>query len=146
MDFKTFLRTNLIETFCISATGICVLMAVIGMSFAADTRFGYEAFLSPLIFAALATLPSLVHYSKEELSFKQSIIRQIIHFVLLEIVVLSLLAFNDQIKSLRMGFALALAILLVDLTVNLVLWISAQRTAREINIALKILQGKGHKL
>ncbi len=142
MDFKTFFRTNLLVTFCVSATGTCLLMAVVGISFAAETRMGYEAFFSPLIFAALATLPSLVHYSKEELTFKKSIIRQIIHFILLELIVLSLLALTKQIKSFQMGFALALAILLVDVTVNLVLWISSKRTAREFNAALKILQGR----
>lgn len=140
MDFKTFLRKNLLLTFCISATCICLAMAVVGLSFQPDAQFGYEVFFSPLFFAGLATLPSLVHYSSRELTLKQSLIRQLIHFLLLELVILSILYSVGQITSLAAGLALAAAIFVIDLIVNLILWINDKKTAGEINEALKILQ------
>ncbi len=115
-------------------------MALIGMIFEPDTRFGYEAFLSPLIFGTLATLPMLVKYSKNELSFKQTAIRNVIHFVLLEVVILSILYFRGMITSMSMSVSLGISIFVIDLTVNLVLWINDKRTAKEFNCALKKLQ------
>lgn len=127
-------------SFFVSITCISAAMALIGMLFEPDTRFGYEAFLSPLIFGALASLPMLAKYSKKELSFKQTVIRNVIHFLLLEAVILSTLYFLGLLTSVSMAISLGISIFVIDLTVNLVLWISDKRTATEFNIALRILQ------
>lgn len=140
MDFKTFFVKKVMMSFFVSVTCICAAMASIGMVFEPDTRFGYEAFLSPLIFGALASLPMLVQYSKEELSFKQTAIRNVIHFLLLEAVILSILYFFGLLTSMSMAISLGISIFVIDLTVNLVLWINAKRTAKEFNDALKRLQ------
>lgn len=115
-------------------------MALIGMLFEPDARFGYEAFLSPLIFGALASLPLLVKYSKKELSFKQTAIRNVIHFLLLEAVILSVLYFEGLLTSVSMAISLGISIFVIDLTVNLVLWINDKRIAKEFNDALRKLQ------
>ena len=140
MDFKTFFIKKVMMSFFVSITCICTAMALIGMVFEPDTRFGYEAFLSPLIFGILASLPMLVKYSKSELSFKQTAIRNVIHFVLLEAVILSILYFGGMLTSLSMTVSLGISIFVIDLTVNLVLWINDKRTAKEFNGALKRLQ------
>jgi uncharacterized membrane protein len=140
MDFKTFFIKKVMMSFFVSITCICMAMALIGMIFEPDTHFGYEAFLSPLIFGMLASLPMLVKYSKRELSFKQTAIRNMIHFILLEAVILSTLYFGGMITSVSMAVSLGISIFVIDLTVNLVLWINDKRTAKEFNGALKILQ------
>lgn len=140
MDFKTFFVKKVMMSFFVSITCICAAMALIGMSFEPDARFGYEAFLSPLIFGALASLPMLVKYSKSELSFKQTAIRNVIHFLLLEAVILSILYFVGLLTSMSMAISLGISIFVIDLTVNLVLWINDKRTAKEFNSALKKLQ------
>ena len=140
MDFKTFFVKKVMMSFFVSITCISAAMALIGMSFEPDARFGYEAFLSPLIFGALATLPMLVQYSKEELSFKQTAIRNVIHFLLLETVILSILYFWGLLTSVSMAISLGISIFVIDLTVNLVLWINDKRIAKELNNALKKLQ------
>lgn len=140
MDFKTFFVKKVMMSFFVSVTCICAAMALIGMVFEPDTRFGYEAFLSPLIFGALASLPLLVKYSKIELSFKQAAIRNVIHFLLLEEVILSILYFWGLLTSVSMAMSLGVSIFMIDLTVNLVLWINDKRTAKDFNSALKKLQ------
>lgn len=140
MDFKTFFVKKVMMSFFVSITCISAAMALIGMSFEPDARFGYEAFLSPLIFGALASLPMLVKYSKRELSFKQTAIRNVIHFLLLEAVILSMLYFLGLLTSVSMAISLGISIFVIDLTVNLVLWINDKRTANEFNHALKKLQ------
>lgn len=127
-------------SFFVSVTCICAAMALVGMVFETDTKFGYEVFLSPLIFGAIASLPLLVKYSRKELSLKQTAIRNIIHFILLEASILITLYFIGALKSVSVTVSLATSILMIYITVNLVLWINDKRTAREFNNALKTLQ------
>ncbi len=140
MDFKTFFVKKIMMSFFISVTCICAAMTLIGMVFETDARFGYEAFLSPLIFGAVATFPSLVQYSKKELSLRQTAVRNVIHFILLEAVILSILYFGGMLTNISMAVSLGISIFAIDLTVNLVLWINDKRTAKEFNDALKKLQ------
>jgi len=140
MDYKTFLVKKVMMSFFVSVTCITVAMAVVGMTFEPTARFGYDAFLSPLIFGALATLPMLVKYSKKELSIKQTMVRGVIHLLLLEAVLLTSLYLLGLLTSLFLAVTLAAAILVIDVTVNLVLWIQDTRTAKEFNGALRKLQ------
>lgn len=140
MDFKTFFVKKVMMSFFVSIACISAAMALIGMLFEPDARFGYEAYLSPLLFGALASLPLLVKYSKKELSFKQTAIRNVIHLLLLEMVILLILYFEGLLTSMSMTISLAICIFVIDLTVNLVLWINDKRIAKEFNDALKRLQ------
>ena len=127
-------------SFFVSVACICAAMALIGLSYESEARFGYEAFLSPLLFGAAASLPLLVKYSRKELSLKQAIIRNIIHFILLEVLLLSLLFAAGLINDISMAVSLGFAIFVIDITVYLVLWISDARTARAFNKALQKMQ------
>lgn len=127
-------------SFFVSVTCICAAMAVIGMVFEPDVRFGYEAFLSPILFGAIASFPLLVKYSKNELSVKQAIIRNILHFVLLEVLILSVLLFEGLLTGLSMAVSLAVSIFIIYLTVNLFLWVNDKKAAADFNNALKKLQ------
>ena len=140
MDFKTFFVKKVMIIFFVSTTCICAAMALVGVTFESDTRFGYESFWSPLIFGAIASFPSLVTYSKKELSFKQTVIRNIIHLILLEAAILSVLYFGGMLTSVSLAISLGVSILLIDITVDLVLWLNDKRTAKEFNNALKKLQ------
>ena len=127
-------------SFFVSVACICAAMALIGLSYESEARFGYEAFLSPLLFGAAASLPLLVKYSRKELSLKQAIIRNIIHFILLETLLLSMLFAAGLITDISMAASLGFTIFVIDITVYLVLWISDTRTARAFNKALQEMQ------
>jgi hypothetical protein len=127
-------------SFFVSVACICAAMALIGLSYESEARFGYEAFLSPLLFGAAASLPLLVKYSRKELSLKQAIIRNIIHFILLEVLLISLLFAAGLITDVSMAVSLGFTIFVIDITVYLVLWISDTRTARAFNKALQEMQ------
>lgn len=140
MDFKTFFVKKIMMSFFVSVTCICAVMALIGMIFEADTRFGYDAFLSPLIFGAVAVLPMLVKYSKSELSLKQTVIRNTIHFFMLEAIILFVLYFAGALTDISITLSLVVSIFVVYITVNLVMWINDKKTANEFNNALKKMQ------
>lgn len=141
MDFKTFIFKKMVISYFIATTCITGAMAVVGMLFEPTVRFGYEAFLSPLLFGAIATLPGLVQYSKKELSLQQTLLRDLIHLILLETLILLVLWANGMVTSGAIAFSLALAILIIDLTVHLVMWINDKKSARELTSGLKKLQG-----
>ena len=82
----------------------------------------------------------LVKYSKKELTIKQTIIRALMHLILLEAIILASLYLVGLLTSLSMAVSLGVSILLIDLTVNLVLWIQDSRTAKQFNEALVKLQ------
>ncbi len=140
MSFRTYLIKKVMMSFFVSVACICAAMALIGLSYESEARFGYEAFLSPLLFGAAASLPLLVKYSRKELSLKQAIIRNIIHFILLEVLLLSLLFAAGLITDVSMAVSLGFTIFVIDITVYLVLWISDTRTARAFNKALQEMQ------
>jgi hypothetical protein len=140
MDLKTFFIKEIMMSFFVSITFILAAMALIGMIYEPDARFGYEAFLSPLIFGAITSFPLLVKYSRKELSLKQSLIRDVIHFVLLEVVVLTFLYFGGMLTDSSITMSVGFSIFIIDVTVHLVLWINDKRVAKEFNAGLKQLQ------
>jgi len=89
------LINDILTTYVTLVTLITVLLYVVGSYFFPDAVFGYEGFSSPLIFAAYATLPNLIMYSKKELTVKAYIIRKSLQFILIEMIVL-IIAFPDK--------------------------------------------------
>ncbi len=140
MDFKTFFIKKIMISFYITVTFIVLAMAILGLVFEPDTRMGYEAFFSPLIFGTIATFPNLLTYSKEELSVRQALVRKIIHFFLLEILILTSLYFSNMLTSVSIIVSLALAILIIYAAVSTIMWIHDKKTAFEFNNALRIYQ------
>ena len=59
MGFKRFIVNKLILFFMLS-TLITASVAIIGSAFDPDGRIGYPSMLSPIIYAALCLLPTLV--------------------------------------------------------------------------------------
>lgn len=136
MDFKTFFVKKVMMSFYVTVTLITLAMAVIGLVFEKDTRFGYEAFFSPLIFGAISSLPLLIKYSRTELSFRQTLVREGLHFILLELLILTVLYQSGILTDVSMGVTLGVSILIINITVHLVLFINDRKTADEFNKAL----------
>lgn len=142
MDSKTFFVKKILITYFLVVAGITAATGIIGVIFAPDTTFGYEAFLSPFLFGFVGVLPSLVTYSKKELSAKQMFFRLVIHFMLLELLILLFASFTGLITSPDIAISLALSVLIIYLTVQLVMWFNDKRAATEMNTALKVLQSE----
>lgn len=140
MDFKTFFVKKIMMSFFVSVSSICIAMALVGMIFEPNTRFGYEAFFSPLIFGVIASFPLLIKYSRSELSLNQMFIRNILHFIFLEMIILLVLFFGGIVTDISALVSISGSILVIDLTVNLVLWMNDRKTAKEFNDALKRMQ------
>ena len=77
-----------LKTYFILVTLITILMFVLGTLFDGDRTFGYDAYLSPLIYAAIGTIPNLLLGSDKELSVKALLIRRLLELFFIEACVL----------------------------------------------------------
>lgn len=145
MSFKEFLVKDVMNSFFISVTFICIGMAIVGSNFEPDTHFSYAGFLSPILFGLAASLPSLVMYSRRELTVGEMIFRKVLHLILLEITINGILFVNGALTSVPVIVSLAVTIFVIDVAVNVVMYINDLRSAELINRGIREIQSEKRK-
>lgn len=137
MDFKQFIIDKLILFFMLT-TFITIAIFVLGSVFDADASFGYDAFLSPLIYAGACILPSFVTYSSRELNVKEMALRMLLEFLMIEAVVLEIAFAAPTIDTGNMYVVLALAgtVLVIYLVACLFSWLKELSEAKKMTEAL----------
>jgi hypothetical protein len=140
MEFKEFFIKKILVSYFLSVTGITAAIGLLGSVFAPEARFGYQAFLSPFLFGLVAAVPSLALYSKKELPVKQLLFRLALHFILLETLILLYAFVSGLLTSVSVALSMFAAVLIIDVTVHLVHWLSDRRTAGALNEALRKMQ------
>lgn len=140
MIFEDFLKKSLMKFFII-VTCITVVIGILGLIYEPNRRFGYEAYFSPLIFGVIGIIPSIVTYSKVELTFKQMVFRKILQLIILESLVLLFGHLFGILKE-NMIISVALSVLFVFLIVHFITWIIDCKTADKLNENLKAFQKK----
>lgn len=131
MEFKRFLVNKLILFFMLS-TLITVAVSLIGSVFDAEARFGYRTMLAPIEYAALCLLPSLVTYSRRELSPRQLLFRKALALLLIEAAILYIspaVYTGDRLAVL----AVAASVLVIFVLVHLFLWLKDAAEAKKLN-------------
>ncbi|NLB78902.1 MAG: DUF3021 domain-containing protein [Clostridiaceae bacterium] len=141
MSFKAFLKKCIMDFFIIT-TCVTVAMAILCILLSPTARFGYEAYLSPIIFGFVSLIPSFVTYSRKELSLKQALIRKVLHFIVLEVTLIAFSFMTGLITEITEVFSFAVTVFIVYLAVNLISWWLDSKKAEEINKMLKALQSK----
>lgn len=139
MNFRDYIKRQL-HGFFILVTGISVAIALLGMNYYPNQILRYDSYFSPLLFAAAGTLPSLIFYSRKELSFRQMLFRKVLHFILLEFIQLAIGYATGLIADFGMAVALSLTVFFVYLFKTLIDWLLDSKTAANINSGLKRLQ------
>jgi hypothetical protein len=139
MSFIEFMKRNLMIYFIV-VTGITVAIAILGLNYDSGTTFGYEAYFSPIIFGAVAVLPSFALYSKKELTFRQMFVRRMLHFIVLELTLLGFGFWAGLFSSIDVAAPFALSVFVIYLFTYVIQWIIDSKTAGEINKGLKRLQ------
>lgn len=89
MTFKEFIIPK-VQLFFFLVTMVFFAQMVLGNAIEPQRVLYYSDFKSTFIMAGLCMLPSVVTYSKKELTFKGMIMRVIIQFVLVEAIMLTL--------------------------------------------------------
>jgi len=143
MHGKELIR-DIINTYFMLVTMIVGAMMVLGTYFMPDVRFGYEAFGTPLRYAAFGTLPNLVMYSKRELTMKQFLIRKIIQLILVEVIVIAVALPIEMFEGGKTEIVLALAfsVFVIYLLTHLIDWFQNCAAAKQMTEELLIFQQK----
>ena len=124
------------------STMITVVVSLIGSVYDSGARFGYDTLLTPIKYAALCLLPTLVTWSKRELSAKELLIRKALMLLLLEAVIL-FIAFTSSVidtERFRVVLIIAGSVLVIFVLANLFLWMKDSAEAKELNRDLKKFQ------
>lgn len=143
MSFKEHLKAVMSQLFVIAAF-INLAIFILGEIFRPDEKFGYEAFLAPIIYAAISLVPMLLMYSKKELTVKQHIFRELLQLISIEIILifLGLGAKSLEPENIALTASFALSVFIIYVLVYVIAWLLDLNTARQINTDLKSFQSK----
>ena len=141
MKFKNRLA-EAFRLYFILVTLITVLLMIVGLIFDSDKRFGYEVFLSPLLYAAISVIPSFFINTARELSMKKLIIRHLLQLFVIEIMMLAIAFTSNNIPSEKKGLIIGLVIGIAAIYVlSLVIeYIFELTQSKELNAALEKYQ------
>lgn len=136
MEFRDLIKRMVISYFVIYG---CSFMGtwLFCVIFDPNGIFGLNYFKDMAIFSLLGDLPSLIFYSSSELSKKQWNVRLILHFIILETVLLAAAKYLQLYHTLLQGAVFAGIILLVYVIVRGACFAWDIETARAINDKLR---------
>ena len=133
MGFRQFLINKLILFFMLT-TLITLAMSVIGSAFDSEARFGYDALLSPLVFAGCCVLPTFVTYSRRELTIRELLPRMVLELLLIEAVVLGLILTSPVVDTTGPAVpVVAGSVLVIYALVYLFDWLRESAEAKRMN-------------
>ena len=133
------------KMYFILVTLITVLLLILGLTLDNDRVLGYEAFLSPLIYAAIGVIPVFFFGSEKEISMKRLLIQRIVTLLFVEAVVLVLAFSAKSIPTERKGVVIGIAVgIAVVYVLSLVVeYVFELIQSRELNEALEVYQRTG---
>ena len=133
-----------LRLYTLLVTLITVLMIILGNLLDRDRVFGYDAFFSPLLYALIGTVATVITRSDREPSVRSLIIRKVISLLLIEGAVI-LIALNADTIPTEKGWVvpvLALGILAVFVLSHLILYLIDKKEAGKLNADLSRFQEK----
>jgi hypothetical protein len=139
MELKQILKKMFYGYFIIY-TGAMFGTYVFCMIFDRDVSFGVSYFAWMALFSLVGDLPSLVFCSTKELTKHQWIVRVIIHFILLEVILLIMARWLDLYSTLVEGILFAGIIFVIYWVVRGITFSGDLRQANEINEKIKHLK------
>ena len=139
---ETFIRA--LRLYTLLVTLITVALMILGYLLDRDRVFGYEAFLSPLLYELIGTAATLVTRPGKELSVRSLIIRKVISLLLIEGAIILLALNSDTIPTdqSRVLPGLMLGILAVFLLTHIILYLADRKEAERLSADLARYQEK----
>ena len=131
-------------SFFISATLINIVMYFMGMILRPGQRFGYEAFIYPVVYGAISCIPNILVASDKEMTMKQLMIRKIIKlFMIIAILLIFMFSGSKPDKEMaELACIVSCSIIVVYVMVHVIEWLLDSRTASQMMADLVRLQEK----
>lgn len=139
MKLKEYLK-ELIRDFLIIFAIVVIFITVLRQIFSPNEHFELTDIFIYMICALAGDLPSLIFYSSKEISEKEMRLRIIIHFVVLEVVILTLANVMAWIRGPIDTLLLAIQIAVIYVLVRFLTWRDDRKSAHRINEKLKAMK------
>ncbi|MDE6791314.1 MAG: hypothetical protein K2J61_06285 [Clostridia bacterium] len=139
---------QLLKTFCfhyVLIYGLTMMASFFWCLASGDTSVPLEFFWKAMIFSLVADAPLFVFWSKKELTSKQTLIRIIIHGVLLEILLPTAGWFIGMWRGVGGFFVFFATVLIVDASIFGITYLKTSVEAGNINSALRRRKCKSEK-
>ena len=133
-----------VEGFFIIVTLVCLAMFILGMIFEPDMKFGYEAFIYPIIYGVLGSIPHLFMGDDSRMSAKQIIIRRFIKLFLIIAILLAFIFAGEDLRPemIPMVIGVTISIVVIFIAVNVIIYMFDDRTAKDMTKELLAFQEK----
>ena len=133
-----------IRLYTLLVTLIIVIMMILGSLLDRDRVFSYDAFVSPLFYALIGTVATVVTRSDRKLSVRSLIIRKVISLLLIEGAII-LIALNAETIPTEKSWVipgLAIGVFAVFVLTHIILYLIDRREAGKLNADLARFQEK----
>ncbi|WBW95841.1 DUF3021 domain-containing protein [Oceanirhabdus sp. W0125-5] len=139
MKLKEYIKKFISDNLIIFAI-IVICITILRQIFAPDEYFELKDIFNYMICSFVGNLPSIILYSSKELSEKELRLRIIIHFVVLEVVLLSFTNVFGFISGIKETILFAFQIAVIYVLVRFLSWMDDRKSADKINEKLKTLK------
>ncbi|MCI9398449.1 MAG: hypothetical protein HFJ07_01300 [Lachnospiraceae bacterium] len=117
MELKSILKKCMLDFLVIQA-GITLAMGIIGCINPPSYGVSHYLFFMPFVYAFFCVIPSFVVYSTRELSIKEMLVRKVIHFFLIEVIVMTVSYMAGALDNAYMCISILLAVPVIYIVVN----------------------------
>ena len=116
-------------------TLITILIMVLGLLFDSDRTLSYQAYASPLIYAAIGVIPVFLPEPKKEAGVKTLILKRITEIAIIEIIILALAFLSDNIPTNKRGVVVGIScgIIVIYGLINLFSYLYEKKEAAILN-------------
>jgi len=131
MNIKDFLKMQMKDFFVIT-TFVNIAMFILGSTYNKGMTFSYEVLLMPPLYGFFGVLPSWFLYSKKEVSMKNLFVRKIFQFVTLEILLIALTFYGQDVRveDISVVISFAVSVFVIYILVGIVSWIVDTKDAK----------------
>lgn len=145
MDVRSLLKKCMMDFLLIQA-GITLAMGVSGcmMPSAYDGITHYFFFL-PFVYAFFCMVPSVVIYSAKELSIKEMLVRKVLHFILIELIVMLVSYGIGALENAFLRKAIPLSVVVVYAAINVLEYLFYKSEADTMTRRLQDIRKKGRE-
>lgn len=147
MKLTDYIKKLIRDYFIIFAI-VVISITVLRQIFSPDEYFELRDIFIYMTCSLVGDLPSLIFYSPKELSEKEMQLRIIIHFVVLEAVLLTFANVMGWVTGIQNTILFAFQIAVIYVMVRFLSWMDDRKTANRINEKLKTMKdesGDGSK-
>ncbi|MBQ9252905.1 MAG: hypothetical protein IJ188_09760 [Clostridia bacterium] len=126
---------RIVRLYTLQVTLISVLLIILGKLLDSSRVFSYEAFFSPLLYALIGTLATLITHTDKEISMKGLIIRKVVTLLLVEAAIIFIAVRSDTIPTEQKWVipGIAIGIIVVFLLSNIIMYFSDKKEARKLS-------------